>query len=47
MKENFAKLPFQSNTLLIENSQNQWLKYKLIKTRWNRQKQKKTFSQLH
>ena len=48
MKEKFAKLPFQSSTLLIENySQNQWLKYELIKTRWNRQKQKKTFFQLH
>ena len=49
MKENLAKLPFQSSTLLIENySQNQWnylqnqcLKYELIKNRRNRQKQKK------
>ena len=52
MKENLAKLPFQSSTLLTENySQNQWnylqnqcLKYELIKNRRNRQKQKKTFS---
>ena len=51
MKENLAKVMFQSSTLLIENySQNQWnylqnqcLKYDLIKSRLKRQKQKKTF----
>ena len=54
MKENLAKLPFQSSTLLIENySQNQWnlqnqcLKYELTQNRRNRQKQKKAFFQLH
>ena len=55
MKENLAKLPLQSSTLLIENYsqnqrnylQNQCLKYELIQNRQNRQKQKKTFFQLH
>ena len=48
MKENLAKLPFQSSTLLIENYlQNQCLKYELTQNRRNRQKQKKAFFQLH
>ena len=55
MKENLAKLLFQSSTLLIENySQNQrnylqsqFLKYELIQNGRNRQKQKKAFIQLH
>ena len=55
MKENLAKVMFQSSTLLIENySQNQWnylqnqcLKYDLIKNRRNRQKQKQAFFELH
>ena len=55
MKENLAKLLFQSSTLLIENYsqnqrnylQNQFFKYELIQNGRNRQKQKKAFIQLH
>ena len=55
MKGNLTILPLQSSTLLIESySENHWnylqnecLKYDLIKSRCNRQKQGQAFFQLH